>query len=148
VILTASILSTRVTWQGTNVKPSWWWHINVEICRSIYYIKRYCCDIFCCDINCAFVGYNKNKHVFVKWFDSVSHGVSFFSSESRFRFVFQVIWFGLVCFRGLVSSIGLLGNVCLVSTHWTYGGYLFTSACESTWQIASHVCLSYYLVMI
>ena len=30
------------------------WH--VETCGSIYYIKRYCCDI-----NCVFVGRNKNN---------------------------------------------------------------------------------------
>ena len=32
-------------------------HVDVYI----YYIKRYCCDIFFCDINCAFDGYNKNN---------------------------------------------------------------------------------------
>jgi hypothetical protein len=149
VILTASILSTRVTWQETNVKPPWWRHMNVETYRSIYYIKRYCCDI-----NCAFVGYNKNKLVFVTWFDSVSHGEIHFSSEPWFRLkllthmFLYAIWFGLVCFRGLVSSIGLLGNVCLCSTHWTYGASLFTCACKSSWQIAPYVCISYYLVMI
>ena len=24
----------------------WWWYRNVETCRSIYYIKIYCCDIY------------------------------------------------------------------------------------------------------
>ena len=37
-----------------------WWHRNVEKCRSIQYIERYCCDIYGCNIKCAFVGYNKN----------------------------------------------------------------------------------------
>jgi len=33
------------------------WHRNVEPCRSMHYIKRYCCDIYIC----ALVGWNKNN---------------------------------------------------------------------------------------
>jgi len=26
-------------------KTPWWWHINVETCSNIYYLKGYCCNI-------------------------------------------------------------------------------------------------------
>ena len=29
----------------------WWWHGNVETCRTINYIKRHHCNVYFCDIN-------------------------------------------------------------------------------------------------
>jgi hypothetical protein len=40
-------------------KTPWWWHRNIKTCRSIYYVKRYCCDI-----NCAFVVCNKKSSIY------------------------------------------------------------------------------------
>jgi hypothetical protein len=43
-------------------KTAWKWHRNVETWRSIYYIKRYSCDI-----KCAFVGCQKTIFTSILW---------------------------------------------------------------------------------